>query len=73
MGDITMFRSGDRELRITRSTYRGRERIDARWYWLDDEGTWRPTKKGLSIALDDLDEFLDNVREVAGLAEEVAA
>jgi Transcriptional Coactivator p15 (PC4) len=38
-------------IRISLTAYRGRQLIDARVYYSDDEGQYRPTRKGLSLAV----------------------
>lgn len=53
---------GPNQLRIEKKEYQGRERLDIRLYFEDDEGEWRPTKKGVGIPLDRVEEFLGNVR-----------
>ena len=38
-------------IRVTLTEYRGRQLVDARVYYSDDEGQYRPTRKGLSLAV----------------------
>jgi hypothetical protein len=38
-------------LRISLTEFRGHQLIDARIYYSDDEGQYRPTKKGVSLAV----------------------
>jgi hypothetical protein len=50
------------------STYKGREYADIRVHYQADDGEWRPTKKGITIALDllpDLAEALKKLRKAA--------
>lgn len=44
-------------LRISLTEYRGRQLLDARVYYSDDEGQYRPTKKGVSLAVSLYPEF----------------
>jgi Transcriptional Coactivator p15 (PC4) len=38
-------------LRISLTEYRGHKLIDARVYYSDDEGQYRPTRKGISLTV----------------------
>jgi hypothetical protein len=38
-------------LRLSLTEFRGHQLIDARIYYSDDEGQYRPTKKGVSLAV----------------------
>jgi hypothetical protein len=38
-------------IRLSLTAYHGRQLIDARVYYSDDEGQYRPTRKGLSLAV----------------------
>src|SRR5215813_13196640 len=39
-------------VRVSLTEYRKRKLVDVRVYYSDDEGQYRPTKKGLSLSLD---------------------
>ncbi len=43
------------------SEYTGKKYADIRIYFEDDEGEWTPTKKGITLSLDRVAEFKDNV------------
>ena len=43
------------------SEYKGKKYADIRIYFEDDEGEWKPTKKGITLSLDRFAEFKDNV------------
>ena len=43
------------------SEYKGKHYADVRVYYEDDEGEWKPTKKGVSVALDAFGEFKELV------------
>lgn len=44
-------------IRISLTEYRGRKLIDMRVYYSDDEGQYRPTKKGVSLSADRYTDF----------------
>ena len=57
-------------IRFSISTYRGRERLDIREYWLDEAtDTWRPTRKGISLPRDFLPELLEGVEALRAALE----
>lgn len=39
-------------VRVSLTEYRGRKLVDMRVYYADDEGQYRPTKKGVSLSVD---------------------
>ncbi len=43
------------------SEYKGKKYADIRIYCEDDEGEWKPTKKGITLSPDRFAEFKDNV------------
>lgn len=50
---ITQFEKNATEvIRVSLTEYRGRKLIDVRVYYSDDEGQYRPTKKGVSVSVD---------------------
>ena len=44
------------------SEYKGKTYADIRIYYEDDEGEWKPTKKGVTVSLDRFWEFKDNLQ-----------
>jgi hypothetical protein len=42
-------KNSQEEIRVTIQNYQGTDVIDLRTYWQNDEGTWIPTKKGISL------------------------
>jgi hypothetical protein len=44
-------------VRVSLREYRGRQLIDVRVYYSDDEGEYRPTKKGVSLTVEGYPEF----------------
>ncbi len=53
-------------IRISVETYRGSQFVDCRVYWEDQEGEWRPSRKGIALSPDTIDlviEALQKARE----------
>jgi hypothetical protein len=50
-------------LRISTEEFKGRAYIDVRIYFADNEGEWKPTKKGVTINPDKLDQVIALLRE----------
>lgn len=44
-------------VRVSITEFRGRKLVDLRVYYTDDEGEYRPTRKGISISVDGYPEF----------------
>ena len=63
-------RNATEEVRATVRTYRGRQYMDMRIYYLDDAGEYKPTKKGINLSVDLLPEL---TRMVDALAKAVQA
>jgi len=51
-------RSETEKLHIELSNYKGRDFVSIRIYYLADNGEWRPTKKGVTVRPDQLDELV---------------
>jgi len=65
-------RSDTERLRIETSNYKGSDFISVRIYYLADNGEWRPTKKGITVKPEKLDEligFLSQAKETVGKEE----
>ncbi len=58
-----MEKNSQEEIRFSLQEYRGTDLIDIRVYY-DAGDVIKPTKKGISIPLDRLDEFLAKLRKV---------
>ena len=43
------------------SEFRGKNYADIRVYYEDDEGEWKPTKKGITVALERFSEFKEHL------------
>jgi hypothetical protein len=50
-------RNSSEVVRVVLARFKGRMFVDLRCYFEDDEGTFRPTKKGVAISPDLWDEF----------------
>jgi hypothetical protein len=46
MGEVE--KNGKEKIMVTLEDYRGHRLCDCRVYW-DDNGTWRPSRKGISL------------------------
>jgi hypothetical protein len=44
-------------VRVSLTEYRGRKLVDVRVYYSDDEGQYRPTKKGVSLSVEVYPDF----------------
>jgi predicted phosphoadenosine phosphosulfate sulfurtransferase len=44
-------------IRLSLTEYRGRKLVDVRVYYSDDEGQYRPTKKGVSLSVERYADF----------------
>lgn len=42
-------KNSSERVRLTRERYKGWDLLDMRIYFADDEGNWKPTKKGLYL------------------------
>ena len=51
-------RNDTERLRIEASNYKGSDFISVRIYYLADNGEWRPTKKGITVKPDKIDELI---------------
>jgi Transcriptional Coactivator p15 (PC4) len=48
-------------IRVALDQYQGREIVDARAWWRDDEGSWRPGRSGLTLSLKHLPALADGL------------
>lgn len=51
------------KIRVSKQLYKGYEFIDVRVYYEDDTGEWRPTKKGIAIAPDKINELISLLKK----------
>ncbi len=66
MSDVVaeMERSFNEKILFSVSEFKGKRYADIRVYYEDDEGDWKPTKKGVTVSLDSFAEFVEHVREL---------
>lgn len=58
---------GDHDaIRVQLSVYRGQERLDIRYQYVDREGDLRPTKRGISIPFESAPQVLQAIQQVIG-------
>ena len=61
VGDIE--KSGTERVRVSAEEFKGRKYLDIRIYFEGGEGEWKPTKKGVTIQPDKVEEFIELVRK----------
>jgi hypothetical protein len=49
------------EVRVSLTSYRGHDLVDIRVFFQDDQGEWRPTKRGVSLAVESFAELREAV------------
>lgn len=59
-----MERGWNEKIVFSLSEFKGKNYADIRIYYEDDEGEWKPTKKGITVSLDRFSEFLEHVGEL---------
>ena len=57
-------RNPTEEVRAGIKEFKGRRYIDLRIYYMDDQGEWKPTRKGISLATDFMPELKTAVDEL---------
>lgn len=67
-GEEKLIRAFDRgagqQLQVRLVTFRGREYLDLRNFYLDENDEWKPTRKGIAIPLELYDELMAALKEV---------
>jgi hypothetical protein len=61
IGDLE--RNATEVVRVSAEEFKGRKYIDIRIYFKDNEGEWRPTKKGVTVQPDKIDELMGLLRK----------
>lgn len=59
---LAEFMQGKNTVRVSKSKYAGKDFVDIRVFY-DGNGSWLPTKKGISIRLENFPEFMKAVRK----------
>ncbi len=62
-------RSKTERLRVEVSNYRGVDFVSIRIYYLADNGEWRPTKKGVTVKPEKIDELVGFLNKSKGKVE----
>ncbi|MFO8072903.1 MAG: transcriptional coactivator p15/PC4 family protein [Polyangia bacterium] len=57
-------RNPTEEVRAGIKEFKGRTYIDIRIYYMDDQGDWKPTRKGVSLATDFMPELRNAVDSI---------
>jgi len=52
------------QIRVSIENYRNYEFVDCRVYW-NDNGTWRPSRKGISLNNENIDEVLELLKKAS--------
>ena len=60
-----MEKSWNEKIIFSLSEFKGKHYADIRIHYEDDEGEWKPTKKGVTIALERFMEFKENINKLA--------
>ena len=50
-------------IRVSIEEYRGSMFIDCRVYWQDEQGEWRPSKKGIALNGDCIDQVIEALQK----------
>ena len=59
-----MEKGWNEKLVFSLSEFKGKQYADIRVYYEDDEGEWKPTRKGVALSLERWEEFKDNLKEL---------
>ena len=59
-------RSATERLIIEESEFKGHQLVSLRIYFLNDDGSWLPTKKGVTFKRVQLDEVLGYLNQIKG-------
>jgi hypothetical protein len=58
-------RNATERVRISTESYKGRDYLDVRIYYQDNNGEWKPTKKGVTISPEKIDELSELVKKAS--------
>lgn len=51
-------------IRCSLTRFKGHQLVDIRAFYEDEDGEWRPTKKGISVSVELIDELLKGVQKL---------
>jgi hypothetical protein len=60
-------------IRISIEDFKGHKFIDCRVYFQDEAGEWHPTKKGIALNADTVDEVIDGLKKAGEKLESILA
>lgn len=52
-------------IRVSIEEYRGSTFVDLRVYWEDEQGEWRPSKKGIALNGDCIDQVIEALQKAS--------
>lgn len=59
-------------IKVTIQDYHGHRFVDCRVYFADDTGTWRPTKKGIALNSECIEDVIKALGEASGVLQREA-
>ena len=57
-------RNSTEKVRFSLNSFKGHEYADLRIFYETDEGEWRPTKKGLTVSIELVEELYEGIRKL---------
>jgi len=63
-------RGPGQQIQVRLTTFRGREYLDLRNFYLDENDEWRPTKKGIAVPVELYEELMAALKEAGEALEE---
>jgi len=61
------------EVRVSLTNYRGYDLVDIRVFFQDEQGEWRPTKRGVSLSIDSVAELREAIVKAEEMLSELPA
>ena len=65
--DVTVAQRGQERLRVLKSHYKDRDRLDLRVWFVNQDGELRPTRKGINLPVERGEDLVAAIREVCGV------
>lgn len=65
-----MEKSWNEKIIFSVSEFKGKKFANIRIYYEDDEGEWKPTKKGITVSLESFDEFKEHFQALENYLKE---
>lgn len=53
------------KIRVSIEEYRGTRFVDCRVYWEDDQGNWKPSKKGIALNGDCIESVIEALQKAS--------